>query len=594
MSQNIDSYIHLVASGNLFLKDFQNEEAIACYKKAAQSSGVKTWQRDTLLEFYNNLGVAYKRKKELKQAQMVFEEGILIEPNHHIFYSNLFNTQRAQNRDDLAEKVLLKAISLKTKEISHFILLVEFYKEKKKYKEAFEVGAACVNLFKDKYDSHLMLGNLFAVVKSYKQALIPYQTAIKINPNNSSAYNNIGVVYKELGEHDKAKESYMRVLKINPNDSAAHNNLGNLLRNMDNLGGAVKHLEESIRLNPSYADAYSNLGAVYREAKEYLKAKTLYRKALSLSPNHTNANFDLSLIELMEGSYESGWKRYEYRLRMDELIGKLYQYKTPIWKGESLKDKKIVLQNEQGFGDNMMFIRYVSKFVELGAKVIIRTRPQLVRLFKSIQDVESVCSEEEAIPEHDYHFPLLSSPVYFKTTLETIPSIFPYISVKKNLDIIKTDHKKKLKIGLVWSSSRTNKDFKNKYIGLEYYKPLFAVKGSVWYSLQVGDDAKEIALHGLKNSITDVSEKLIDFLATAEAISSLDLIITTDTAVAHLCGAMNKEAWVLVPKPADWRWMQDGDSTPWYGSLKLFRQSKQGDWSELISRIEAVLKKRCS
>jgi ADP-heptose:LPS heptosyltransferase len=157
-------------------------------------------------------------------------------------------------------------------------------------------------------------------------------------------------------------------------------------------------------------------------------------------------------------------------------------------------------------------------------------------------------------------------------------------------NLIKKENKESLKIGLVWSSSRTNKDFKNKYLGLENFKSLFKLKGTSWYSLQAGEDAKEIKALNLQNSIVDLSQHLKDFSITASIINSLDLVITTDTSVAHLCGAMNKPAWVLVPRPSDWRWMQEGDSTPWYKSLKLFRQKESGSWDNVIAEIENSLK----
>jgi tetratricopeptide (TPR) repeat protein len=589
LSQKGQNYLSLIVSGDIFLNDFQNDEAIACYSKAAKIEDINTWDKSVILRFYNNLGIAYKRKGNVLQAQKLFEQGIVIEPSHPFFYFNLFNIYKTQNRMDSAESLLLKAISLGIKDIRCTLSLIELYKEKKWFKQALAVAIECVKFFREEYEAHLILGNCFSNVKLYTNAVDSYLTAIAINPDITSAYNNIGVAYKELGDYDKAKVAYEKVLQINPNDPAVHNNLGNLLRNLDDFSGAVRHLEQSIKLNPSYVDAYSNLGAVYKEKQEYGEAEKFYRKALSLNPNHTNANFDIALIELSKGDYKSGWERYEHRIKMDELRSKIYKYKTPMWKGEELNGKTIILQNEQGFGDNIMFIRYVPVFLELGAKVILRTRPELVELFKSIEGIEGVYSEEEEIPLHDYYLPLLTSPARFGTTMGTIPRDFPYIASNKNI-IDFTCDKDILNIGLVWSSSRTNKDFKNKYIGLEQFKELFDIKGTKWYSLQVGDDAAEIRTAKLEHKIVDLSELLVDFSVTANIIEMLDLVITTDTAIAHLCGAMNKRAWVLIPKPADWRWMQEGDSTPWYDTLRLFRQSKKGSWSEAISDIKEALK----
>ncbi|MFZ3052857.1 MAG: tetratricopeptide repeat protein [Sulfuricurvum sp.] len=591
MNARDKNHTPLLLSGDLFLKDSQNDEAIACYIKATTLEDIKTWEKDVLLRFYNNLGVAYKRKGNFLQAQRLFEQGILTEPLYSFFYFNLYTIYKDQNRMESAEKLLLKAISLRINDIRCYVALIELYQEKRYLKKALEVAIICANQFKEEYKSHLLVGNCFTALKLYKNAIEPYLNAIKINPKMTSSYNNIGVAYKELEEYDNAKAMYEKVLALNPNDPAVHNNLGNLLRNLEDFKGAVSHLEASIKINPTYADAYSNLGAVYKEQKMYDKAEGYYRKALELSPNHTNANFDLALIELTKGNYQNGWRRYEHRIKMDELVAKIHFYTTPMWRGESLDGKTIILQNEQGFGDNIMFIRYVPMFVKLGVKVIVRTRLELVDLFRSIEGVDSVISEEDAIPPHDYYLPLLSAPSRFATTLETIPSTFPYLVPNKQKIGIKLS-KDALNIGLVWSSSRTNKDFKNKYIGLEYFKDLFTIKGTKWYSLQVGDDSTEIKSEKLEAKITDLSKYLVDFSATANMIANLDIVITTDTSVAHLCGAMNKEAWVLVPNPSDWRWMQEGNSTPWYKSLKLFRQNKTGSWESVISEIKKSLQER--
>lgn len=574
----------LILSGDIFLKDNQPNNAIDCYLKAYEIENIKAWDKSVVLRFYNNLAIAYKRKGDISRAQKLLETGIALEPTHTLFYYNLLGILKAQNDIQNTEKLLLKAISLQIEDIRFHLSLTELYKTTNTPAAALKVAIDCVKKFAQAYDSHLTLGNCYSTLKMYKNAVEAYSNAIRINPSITSAYNNLGVAYKELGEYELSRKAYEKVLEINPNDSAVHNNFGNLLRFCDDFAGAITHIEQSIKLNPSYPDAYSNLGAVYKENKEYSKAEPLYRKALSLNPNHTNANFDLALIELFSGNYDKGWQHYEHRIKMDELRAKIYPYTTPIWRGEDLRGKTLILQNEQGFGDNIMFIRYVPMFLRLGANVILRTRPELVNLFKSIEGIKEVYSEEESIPKHDYYLPLLSSPNRFKTTLESVPKVFPYLSSYQEKSEFSCNPKR-FNIGIVWSSSKTNKDFKNKYIGLEHYKELFSLKGTSWYSLQTGEDASEIQTKKLDKNIVDLSGMLNDFSATASIIDKLDLIITTDTAVAHLCGAMNKQAWVLVPTPSDWRWMQEGDRTPWYDSLKLYRQDKRGSWKEPIAKI---------
>ena len=577
------TYVALVESGDIFLRDLELENAILCYTKALQFNP----KEEVQLRIYNNLGVANKRMGRLQEAIAIFNKGISIAPNHSLFYSNLSSVYRLQNNPIQALGCIQRAIALGGG-IKDYIVLIELYKMQQQLQKALEAALEMTIKFPTEYEAHLTLGNFFVSYKAFDKAVQPYLNAIKLAPTSTQAYNNIGVTYKELGDNEKALLAYKKVLQINPKDSAVYNNLGNLLRNMGDMDGAIKSLKQSITLNPSYADAYSNIGAVYKESKQYDEAQMYYQKALALSPEHTNANFDMSLIELTFGEYERGWKKYEHRLKMSELLSKTHVYTKPLWKGEDLTNKTIVLQNEQGFGDNIMFIRFVARFLELGAKVIIRTRLELLELFRSIEGVYSVCSEEEEIPEHDFYLPLLSSALRFKTTLSTIPQSFPYVFVPSLHVNLKLDKKKK-NIGIVWSSSSTNKDFKNKYIGLENYKELFELEGIHWYSLQVGEDATQIKTAGLSHKIVDLSSILTDFSFTAKVIEMLDLVITTDTAVAHLCGALNKEAWVIVPRPADWRWMQEGNTTPWYQSLRIFRQKEKGDWYAPLREIKENL-----
>lgn len=581
MNTNTNAFI---SSGDIFLKDAELSSAIICYRKAL----TYPLEKHIAVKVLNNLGVAYKRQGSLDNAIAIFQKGIETDASYTAFYANLSAVYRLQNRYQEALDILIKTVSLHH-HLNDYKALIEFLTFLKKPQEALSIANEVVTRFPQEYEAHLILGNLLTSFKIYEKAIEPYRKAIALAPMKTQAYNNIGVVYKELGMNQEALVAYQKALELNPKDSAAYNNLGNLRRNMGDLKGALEHLKYSIELNPDYADAYSNVGAVYKEAKDYESAIPYYQKALSLNPKHTNANFDMALMELTFGNYVKGWKQYEHRLNMSELIAKTHPYKTPMWRGEPLQGKRLLLQNEQGFGDNIMFIRYAPLFADMGAKVMARTRPELVSLFASVDGIEAVYSEEEAIPLHDYYLPLLSAPFYFKTTLETIPGTFPYLHVKQQSTEFSL-HPKDLNVGLVWSSSRTNKDFANKYTGLSTYKPLLDIPHIAWYSLQVGEDALEIEKEGLENKIIDLSSSLIDFAATAKIIQSLDLVITMDTAVAHLCGALHKEAWVLVPKPADWRWMQEGEKTPWYESLILFRQGLRGDWELPIKAIKTRLK----
>ena len=572
----------LIEAGDIFLRELDFKMAINCYAKALDYP----LDANALRRVYTNLGVAYKREGLLEKAVAILERGIALDSSYTPFYSNLSSVLRLQKQYAKSAQMLWKTISM-THKLHDYITLVELLKLLKKPEEALGVANEIVKKFPNEYEAYLNLGNLFASWRLFQKAVEPYRRAIVLAPNKTQAYNNLGVVYKELGRNEEALFAYQKVLELNPNDSAALNNLGNLRRNMGDTTGAIAALKRSITLNPNYADAYSNLGAIYKENKEFDRAMFYYQKALALNPEHTNAQFDIALMELSKGHYESGWSGYEYRLKMNELLAKTDVYTSPLWQGESLQNKTIILQTEQGFGDTIMFIRYAPYFKELGAKIIVRTRLELMALFRSIQEVDEIICEEDPLPEHDFYLPLLSCPQRFKTVLQTIPRKFPYLGSPKNgLSF----ERKSLHVGITWSGSPTNRGHKDRYVGLKILSQLFDIDHISWYSLQIGADSHEIQSFNLHDTIIDKTELLTDFAQTAAFIEALDLVISVDTSVAHLSGALNKKTFVLLSKPAEWRWMQEGETTPWYESLLLFRQEIRGDWQKPILQIKEKLR----
>jgi tetratricopeptide (TPR) repeat protein len=536
----------------------------------------------------NNLAIAHKRLGRVELAKKVFAHILSLDASHTSAWTNLASIFHFEKNYSQAQVCFEKSIALDPNNFRNYVALAECLKSQNEFQKALQVHLICVQKFGGEYDAHLLLGNFFANLKHYDKAVQAYLNAIKIDNKRTQAYNNIGVAYKELGRNDEALKSYEAVLLIRPNDAATHNNLGNLLRTMGDIETALTHLKLAIELNPSYADAYSNIGAIYKEAKDNETAKTYYEKAIELNPEHTNANFDLGLLALVDLDYEKGWKLYEHRLKMQELIAKTHVYKVPIWNGEPLDGKIIILQNEQGFGDNIMFIRYVPYFVALGATVVIRSRADLVALFLGIEGVSQVISEDEPLVQCDYYLPLLSCAERFRTLPQSIPNQFPYIFLPDE-PIDFTLDMTSLNVGLIWSCSRTHKDFVNRYVGLESYRPLLDIEGINWYSLQLGDDAQQIVELDLAERIHDCSGQLTDFAKTAALISKLDLVITTDSSVFHLCGAMDKAVWVMTPKFAEWRMMQTGENTPWYRSARLFRQTERSKWGDVVERIKNEL-----
>jgi len=333
---------------------------------------------------------------------------------------------------------------------------------------------------------------------------------------------------------------------------------------------------------PNSADHCFKLGAHYRSLFDYHNAKIAYKQALAIDPNHRNANFDYALMILYDGNYPEGFARAEFRLKFIELRGKIIPHKgKPYWNGESIEEKVLLIQGEQGYGDQIMYARYVPLLAQRAKHLVIRTRQALVGLFRDSFPFTSVCAEEDTLPPYDCFVLIASLPRIFHTTLQRIPSAFPYLSVTGSLPLSKPDAKI-LRVAITYGSSPTNLDYKNKTLSPEHFAPLLENRQILFFSTQPFKHP----------NIIDISPLLIDFRVTAQFLEHIDLLITCDTAIAHLAGALHHEAWVILPNPSDWRWMPNKERSQWYPSLRLFRQERRGDWESVLVAVGRALEER--
>jgi tetratricopeptide (TPR) repeat protein/glycosyltransferase involved in cell wall biosynthesis len=351
------------------------------------------------------------------------------------------------------------------------------------------------------------------------------------------------------------------------------------------LDEAIENYNLAITIKPDFADAYNNLGVAYLNKMELSQAEKAYRKAIAIDKNHAQAHFNLGFNLLLRGNYNQGWNEYEWRWQSHEVI--FPKLNKPLWQGEDIKGKTILLVTEQGLGDAIQFIRYVPLIRDLGAKVKVDCQASLVELFKTVEGVSEVKSNHQ-VNEFDVYIPLMTLPRILQTTLATIPNQIPYLAAPKQ--VYSLPNTSDLKIGIVWATARENFTlYPKKSCSLEFFGRLLGIKGIKFYSLQVGPDREDIKFY--QQSITDLSQYIDDFTATAGLISQLDLVISVDTAVAHLAGAMGKPVWLLLPFSPDWRWLCERNDSPWYPTLRLFRQPQPEDWGNVFMNIALELAK---
>jgi tetratricopeptide (TPR) repeat protein len=412
------------------------------------------------------------------------------------------------------------------------------------------------------------------------------------DPNNAAAHNNHGVYLRRLKQPELAISSFEKALELNPQYESAHNNLGTIYLDVFEYEKALNHFNESIRLKPTHAQAHLNRGIAFKHLQRFDEALESMNEALALEPNYFEAQWDKALVLLLKGEFLSGWRLYESRkLKLDSK--KFFSdSKWPSWNGENLFQKTIFVNTEQGFGDVIQFCRYLLLLKAQGARVILGVRAPLASLLATFDSEISVTDSANKLSNIDYFCTLLSLPYLLKTTLTTIPSWQRYLHADAQKVAIWQERlgpAKKPRVGLVWSGSTAHKDDLLRSIPFKKLEALF--DGSVeWHSLQKEYRAADRERPSFA-SLTQHHEMLSDFSDTAALVECMDLVITVDTSVAHLAGALGKPVWVLLPLIPDFRWLLDRTDSPWYPSARLYRQKKFQDWEGVIQEVgEDLLK----
>ncbi|MCC3584501.1 tetratricopeptide repeat protein [Microcoleus sp. PH2017_30_WIL_O_A] len=430
--------------------------------------------------------------------------------------------------------------------------------------------------------------NLAGLLKDKNQlneAVACYLHALKINPNLTYSLIGLGRIFQQQGKLPEAFDCYQQAIALEPNNPEAQNNVGAFYHEQGNTKAAISHYRQALKLKPDFVDAINNLAHALVDLGEFQEAFACHHRALELQPDNAIAHLELALTLLLFGDFQRGFAEYEWRWRTSQVEPR--QFPQPLWDGADLQGKTILLHVEQGFGDSIQFIRYAPMLCSRGAKVIVACYPDLMRLFATVVGIEylSVCFED--LPAFDFHAPLMSLPRIVGTTLETIPANVPYLAPPAECSFALASDAK-LKVGIVWAGSPQRRKDNQRSCSLSDFMQFLDVPGIAFYSLQKNlSECDRTLLH--QHLVPDLSPHLNDFADTASAISQLDLVISVDTSVAHLAGALGKQVWVLLSFAPDWRWLLDREDNPWYPTARLFRQSQPESWQELFQDVQAAL-----
>ncbi len=437
------------------------------------------------------------------------------------------------------------------------------------------------------------LGTLLNDQKRYAAAILFFHRAIVAQPDCLMAYNNIGVSLAALNMLDEAQQFYNHALKQKPDYPEAWNNLGIIFRLRGQFEESANCFRKALTLRPIYAEARNNLGNALKDCGEMDEAILSYRHAVQLRDTGDN-HHNLALALMAAGRLQEGWREYEWRWKSNQLASGFRSFAQPLWQGELAKGKTLLLHAEQGFGDTIQFCRYATLAAERGLRIILEVQPPLANLMKSLAGVETVIARGEPLPHFDLHCPLLSLPLVFDTSLETVPARNPYLAAADEAISIwrgrLAEYDDCLKVGLVWAGKpqRHTPDLaatdRRRSMPPEYLTPLADLEDTRFFSLQKAGPAAPAALR-----FVDHMDQCRDFADTAALIANLDLVISVDTAVAHLAAAIGKPVWLLNRFDTCWRWLRDREDSPWYPSLRIFRQPRPGAWESVVARVREAL-----
>lgn len=397
------------------------------------------------------------------------------------------------------------------------------------------------------------------------------------------------------GRYQEAEVLFRASLEEAPHDAAAHYNLGVVLARQDRYHEAIVCFAAALKHNPNLSLAYSNAGFCLHELGEIRMARQAFSLAQQLAPEDPLSRLNEGLADLTLGEFSDGWLKFEARWERAETKSRQRKFTQPLWRGESLQGKTLLLHAEEGFGDSLQMIRYTSLLQKRGAKLVLEVQPALTHLFHASLPADiRILNDGDALPDFDFHVPMLSTPIGFNTQLDTIPADTPYLRAPAE-DRARWANsmpsRKRSRIGLVWAGRPSHERDRFRSLLLTQLSPLFALTDILWVNLQQPLSTEDEAFFLSHYGFVGTPSAFRDFADTAGLIDNLDLVITIDTSIAHLSGALAKPTWLLLPHVADWRWLLGRTDSPWYPTMRLYRQPKAGDWTSVITCVKQDLEK---
>ena len=565
----------------------RRSDALRAYEEAIRA------KPDLALPYYN-LAALLIDLGRCDEALAAAETAVRLAPDFYHAHAQLSQAYRHGGRDREALVPALRAAELRPDRDAYLNLgfaafgLDEFDLAIDANRRALALDAACPEAYSN-------LGWLYHLTGRDDEAIAACTAAIALRPDFAAAHDNLGVVYQSVGRHAEAVASGEAAVAVQPDFALAHCNLGAAYHSAGRDAEALAACQAAIALQPNFAAAHCNLGAVYHSTGRYAEAIAAFTEAIAQQPDFASAHFNRGLSLLVRGDFARGWEEYVWTQRVPAARARFpYLDRVPLWNGEPFAGRRLLVTSDQGFGDAIQFARYLPAVKALGGSVILEAQAALVPLFADLRGVDELrfhTGRADLADLVDLQIPLSGLPRAFGTDLASIPTQMPYLRalperVERWRPRLRA--RARVRVGIVWAGNCDYPDDRRRSVPLDDFAVLGETADIAWFGLQKGRDEDRRSSAPLM--LDPLGSEIIDFADTAAIIAQLDLVIGVDTSVVHLAGALGKPAWTLLPFVPDWRWLLERGDSPWYPSMRLFRQPAAGDWAAVFGEIARELR----
>lgn len=572
--------------GQVHRKSGRNREALADFERALAL-------KPDFAEAHNNRGNTLQDLGRHQEALASFDEAIRRKPDFALAHLNRGVTLRALGRAQEALAIFDRAVALMPGIAEAHANRGIVLRDLNRPHEALENLDRAIALKPDFAEAHSYRGRVLRDLNRHAEALENLDRALALKPGLAEAHLDRGGALRALGRPQEALTAYDRALALMPDLAEAHANRAIVLRDLNRHPEALEHLDRALALKPDSAEAHNNRGNVLRDLNRPAEAIISYEQAIQLKPDFAEAHMNLGIQKLLLGDYAGGWPLYEWRRKTDQFTEWRREFTQPEWTGEqSVAGKTVLLYAEQGLGDAIQFMRYVPRVEALGATVLLEILAPLAALAGTLRARARRIIKGETLPDFDLQCPLMSLPLAFGTRVETLPAEIPYLTADpRKVEEVRArlGARSRTRIGLAWSGYAGHRNDRDRSLALRRLEPLLRLDFE-FHSLQRDIRPDDLAALAGFTQLRPHQDEIKDFSDTAALMSELDLVITVDTSVAHLAGALGKPTWLMLSTRPDWRWMTERSDSPWYPTLRLFRQKNTGDWDGMIAEIVAELR----